>query len=378
MYGNDSRTRELRLLRPAWAEIDQGAIRANLAIGRKLVGEGVKVYFVCKGDGFGFGAATVAKLAAEAGVDAFCVGSPEEGVAIREAGIDHEILLFASTLPEDAARVAALGMTVTIQSIESLQAFIAAGVAVDAFLEIDPGFGRFGFLPSQWGAAFKALAAQSSVRLQGIYTHLSSPGDESITDRQAGAFDAALADAKAAGFDDVTTMLASSRVMIAHPHLCYRACDPGRLLYGALDHEWMERASLKPMLKAIRGRIIHVQEHPAGSMLGIGYAAPIRLERAVRIGVVPIGFGDGLNHVPPLGRVLVEGKEAAVMGRRSLQHTVIDLTELPEAGIGSVVTLLGEDGGTTIRIDELAETLKLPVMELLPRLARTLPHVPVI
>jgi alanine racemase len=375
MHSNDSRTRELRLLRPAWAEIDQGAIRENLVIGRKLIGEGVKVYFVCKGDGFGFGAAAVAKLAAEAGVDAFCVGSPEEGMAIRDAGIDHEILLFASTLPEDAGRVAELGMTVTIQSMESLQAFIAAGVAVDAFVEIDPGFGRFGFLPSQWSGAFKALAEQSTVRLKGIYTHLSSPGDDAVTGIQAGVFDAALADAKAVGFDDVTTMLASSRVMIAHPHLGYRACDPGRLLYGALDREWMERTSLRPMLKAVRGRVIHVQEHPAGSVLGIGYAAPIRLERAVRVGVVPIGFGDGLNHVPPLGRVLIHGKEAPVMGRRSLQHTVVDLTELPEANIGSVVTVLGEDGGERITIDELADALNLPVLELLPRLARSLPHV---
>ncbi|MFM0336869.1 alanine racemase [Paraburkholderia fungorum] len=104
-------------------------------------------------------AAKVARLAAQAGVDGFCVGSPEEGVAIRNAGIDRDILLFASTLPEDAAQVAALGLTVTIQSHESLRAFIDAGVAVDAFLEIDPGFGRFGFLPSQWQAAFEALRA---------------------------------------------------------------------------------------------------------------------------------------------------------------------------------------------------------------------------
>ncbi|KVS61698.1 alanine racemase [Burkholderia cepacia] len=375
MYENDPQARELRLLRPAWAEINRGAIAENLAVARSLVRDGVKVYFVCKGDGFGFGAATVARLAADAGVDGFCVGSPEEGAAIRAAGINHEVLLFASTLPEDAARVASLGLTVTIQSMESLHAFVCAGVAVDAFVEIDPGFGRFGFLPSQWREAFRILAAQSVVRLKGVYTHLSSPGDDIVTGRQAGVFDAALADARAAGFDDVTTMLASSRVMISHPELSYRAVDPGRLLYGALDREWMERVPLRPMLRAVRARIIHVQQHPAGSMLGIGYAAPIRLERAMRVGVVPIGFGDGLNHVPPLGRVLVCGAQAQVLGRRSLQHTVIDLTDLPDAGIGSVVTLVGEDGGQRITIDELADTLKLPVMELLPRLVRSLPQI---
>ncbi|BEU28102.1 alanine racemase [Paraburkholderia sp. 22B1P] len=375
MEKNDQRVRELRLLRPAWAEIDSGAIRANLSVARKLVREGVKIYFVCKGNGFGFGAANVAKLADAAGIDGFCVGSPEEGVAIREAGVEREVLLFASTLPEDAARVASLGLTVTIQSMESLSAFVSAGVPVDAFVEIDPGFGRFGFLSLQWREAFTALAAQSTVRLKGIYTHLSSPGDEEVTARQAGVFDAAVADAKAAGFDKVTTMLASSRVMLAHPNLDYQAVDPGRLLYGALDREWMEMAPLRPMLRAVRGRIIHIQEHPAGSMLGIGYATPIRLEHAMRVGVVPIGFGDGLNHVPPLGQVLIDGASAPVMGRRSLQHTVIDLTHLPSARVGSVVTFVGQDEEATITIDELANTLAVPVMELLPRLLRSLPHV---
>ncbi|MDR5748287.1 alanine racemase [Caballeronia sp. LZ029] len=366
--------RDYRLLRPAWVEIDEGAIAANLAVARKLAG-GAKIWFVCKGDGFGFGAAKVARLADAAGVDGFCVGSPEEGMAIRAAGVMRDILLFASTLPEDAARVAALGLIVTIQSMESLRAFVAAGVPVDAFIEIDPGFGRFGFLASQWAEAFAVLAQQSSVRLKGVYTHLSSPGDEAITARQAGVFDAALADAHSAGLRDLETMLASSRVMIAHPELRYSAVDPGRLLYGALDAEWMARVPLRPMLSAIRGRIIHVQEHPAGSTLGIGYAAPIRLEHAMRVGVVPIGFGDGLNHVPPFGRVLVGGRDATIMGRRSLQHTVIDLSALPEAGVASVETIVGEDDGGYIGIDELADAMRIPVMELLPRVVRMLPQI---
>ena len=209
-----------RLLRPSWAEIDYDAIRSNLAVARGIVGSAAKVYFVCKGDGFGFGAASVARLAAQAGVDGFCVGSPEEGMAIRQAGIDLDILLFASTLPSDAAKVASLGLTVTIQSIESLRAFIAAGVPVDAFVEIDPGFGRFGFLPSQWPVAFKALRAQSAVRLKGVYTHLSSPESTAITLDQQSVFDAALTDARAAGFDQAIAMLASSPGHDRSPSSC--------------------------------------------------------------------------------------------------------------------------------------------------------------
>jgi alanine racemase len=79
--------------------------------------------------------------------------------------------------------------------------------------------------------------------------------------------------------------------------------------------------------------------------------------------------------VPPLGRVLVSGRNAPILGRRSLQHTVIDLTALPEVGVGGVVTFVGEDGGGVIGIDELAEAVRVPVMELLPRVVRMLPHI---
>jgi alanine racemase len=137
----------------------------------------------------------------------------------------------------------------------------------------------------------------------------------------------------------------------------------------------MHRAKLRPLLSAVRARIIHVQQHAAGTMLGLGYGAPMQLTEPVRLGVIPIGFWDGLNHVPPLGDVLLHGRRARVVGRRSFQHTVIDITGIPEATVGSVATLVGCDGTETIAIDELAEVLRLPVMELVPRLARSLPHV---
>ncbi|MNF26797.1 Alanine racemase [compost metagenome] len=363
-----------RSLRPSWAEIDHDAIRSNMVVARSLIPASTKIYMVCKGDGYGFGAATVAKLAAEAGADGLCVGSPEEGVAIRNAGVDLEVLLFASTLPEDTVKVASLGLTLTIESLESLEAFIACGVEVNAFVEIDPGFGRFGLLPEQWAYAFESLKNQTKVKLRGIYAHLSSPDDNEVTKNQVAVFNAALQKAEAAGFSDLMFMLASSRVMMAHPSLAYGAVDPGRLLYGALDGSGMDKLPLKPMLKAVRGRIVHVQEHLAGSVLGVGYGTPIVLEKNMKIGVVPIGFGDGLNHIPPLGNAIVNGVFAPVLGRRSLQHSMLDLTHIPSAEIGTVATFLGEDGDCRITLDEVAGNMNVGVLELTPRLAKNLPH----
>jgi alanine racemase len=364
-----------RRLRPSWVELDGDAVAANVARARECVGPDRKIYFVCKGDGFGFGAAWVARQAVDAGVDAICVGSPEEAVSIREADVKCDILLFASTLPEQAAQVAQLDVTVTLHSPESIEAYAKLGKPVEAFVEVDCGFGRFGLARSQWAACFARLRDLPQIRLRGLYGHLSSPEDAKITGDQSGIFDEAHVAAKAAGFDALELVLASSRVMILHPQLSYTGVDPGRLIYGALDAPYMRRAKLRPLLAAVRSRVIHVQEHAAGAVLGLGYGAPLQLTEPVRLGVIPIGFWDGLNHVPPLGDVLLHGRRARVVGRRSFQHTVIDITDIPEAKVGSVATLVGRDGPENIEVDELAEVMRLPVMELVPRLARSLPHV---
>ncbi|HSV80304.1 MAG TPA: alanine racemase [Ramlibacter sp.] len=366
---------QARLLRPSWAELDPSALRSNVQAARRAIGPDRKIWFVCKGDGFGFGAARVAAWALEAGVDALCVGSPEEAWAMRQAGIGAEILLFASTLPEEVAALAELGLILSIHSPRMLDAIAALDRPVQAFVEIDCGFGRFGLQPAQWRDTLQRLRGLPQVRLRGLYSHLSAPEDAATSARQASVFAQSIADAERAGFAGLEHVLASSRVIILHPQLHHTGVDPGRFIYGALDAGLMERAGLQPLLHAIRGRIIHVQEHPAGTTLGLGYGASIVADRPLRLAVVPIGFWDGLNHAPPLGRVIVAGQYATVVGRRSFQHTVIDVTAVPEADVGSVVTLVGRDGDCAIAIDEVAATLNLPTMELLPRLVRGLPHV---
>lgn len=369
-------TLEARLLRPSWAELDPQALRHNVRQARRIVGPQRRIWFVCKGDGFGFGAARVAGWALAAGVDGLCAGSPEEALAMRTAGIRAEILLFACTLPQDIAALAELDVILSIHSLEMLEAIAALQRPVQAFIEIDCDFGRFGLQPAQWRGALQRLQGLPAVRLRGLYSHLSAPEDAATSARQAAVFAQAIADAQAAGFTELEHVLASSRVMILHPELHHTGVDPGRFIYGAaLAGELVQRAELRPLLHAIRGRIIHVQQHPAGVPLGLGYGAEIVPEQPVRLAVVPIGFWDGLNHAPPLGRAIVHGQFVPVVGRRSFQHTVLDVSAVSQAGIGSVATFVGSDGDCSISMDELADTLKLPAMELLPRLVRSLPHV---
>lgn len=365
-----------RLLRPSWAELDFGALSRNVAAARKRVGPDVRIYFVCKGDGFGFGAAAVAKAAERAGVDGFCAGSPDEIVSIRSTGTTLPVLLFASTIPADLPAAARLGATVTVQSIADAEAVIAAGEAIEVFVEVDCGLGRYGLRREQWPGVLQRLRAASHVTVRGLYSHLSTPDDPATSRDQAALFRQAAADAAEAGHDDLTLILASSRVVLAYPDMLFNAVDPGRLIYGGgLDENWMEIGTLSPLLKAVKSRIIQIQEHPPGTVLGIGYGAPIAIAHGMRTAVAPIGFWDGLNHIPPLGEVLIRGRRCPVLGRRTFQHSVIDVTALGDVALGDEVVLLGSQGSEEISIHDLARAIGIPVIELVPRLARCLPHV---
>ena len=126
-------------------------------------------------------------------------------------------------------------------------------------------------------------------------------------------------------------------------------------------------------LDPIDPRKIDIKEFPVGAI--VGFLGDMPLETPARLAVLPIGFGDGFNHQAPLGEVLVEGERARVVGRRGIEHTVIDISEAATVQIGSEVVLLGRQGSQEIAGAELSEWLGLPQMELLPRLARTLPRV---
>ena len=356
--------------RPAWVEIDLGAIAHNVRLTRELIGPKVKLFAVCKADAMGCGLIPVARTMAAAGADAFALSDPDDVPKLKSAGLTLPVFLFASTLPEQAAQVAALGAIVAVHDIPSLKAFAALDRPVEAFIKIDCGMGRLGFTEGQWRSAFEAAREAPMLRVRGLYTHMSKPEDREITRDQAARFERACADATAMGLRDLEKIGASSRVVLGYPEYHYTAVDPGRLLLGMLSPPWAHMLPLRPAVSAVKSRIIQLQHHPAGATLGIGYGQPIASDRPLRTAVAPIGFHDGLNHAPPLGEVLVCGRRAPVLGRRSIEHSLIDVTEIPESEVGSEVVLLGRQGGEEITGDEFADSIGLPLLELLPRLAR--------
>lgn len=362
-----------RMLRPSWVEIDLAALRANAATMRRFVGDRVRFVAVVKSNGFGCGAAPSAKALLAGGADAVAVGSPADVAAIRQAGITAPVLLYASTLPESAREVAGLGATVTLHDLDAVHAFAALGEPVEAYLKIEVGLGRLGIALEHLEAALATIRRSASLRVTGIYTHLSGPGDPARIAAQLARFSRACEIASAAGLRDLTRMTAGSHAVLAHPESHLDAVNPGRCLFGLLEGEWTRKIAMRAVVSRICSRILQVKTFAAGE--SVGYLGGAALSSPKRLAVFPMGFGDGFNHLPPLGEALVAGKRVPLMTRRGIEHMVIDVTAVPQAQVGSEVVLLGRQGEDLISAAELCEWVSLPMLELLPRLARTIPRV---
>ena len=358
-------------LRPAWVEIDLAALAHNVAEVRRLCG-GATLFAVCKGDAYGCGAERTAPVMRAAGVDGFAVADAEDARRIRAAGVDSPILLYGGTTPDllDAALMP--GVIATVHDAAGMEALAALGRPVEAYVEVDCGFGRLGFTPEEWPGAFARLAASNQVRVSGLYTHFSDPGDAAVTARQSALFARAQGDAAEAGLAGLVSMTASSRVLLGYPDQVLDAVNPGRMLYGMLEAPWDAEGNFRPVLSAVKSRVIQVRDLPED--FGVGYGGTRRAGR-MRTAVIAFGFKDGIPRAPAGGEVLIRGRRVPVLGLRSTEHTVLDVTDVPDAAVGDEVVLLGRQEDAAIEGIEVCTMYKTEMIELLPRLGRSLPRV---
>jgi alanine racemase len=352
--------------RPAWSEIDLDALAHNVRVIRAMLRPTDRFYAVCKNDAYGCGAHESARTMLEAGADAFAVSDPADAQRIRAAGIDAPILLYASTCPDQADAVADLGLIATVHDFSGLAALTRVKRTVDVHVEVDCGYGRLGFTPGEWDEAFCTLRAAPNLRVVGLYTHIANVEVQAAVAAQADLFKRAAAAAEGAGLRNLERMAASSRVMLGYPELNLNAVNPGRMLYGMIEDPWRGHADLRPVIRAIKSRVLQVKTIPASFPFDDPRhkAAPGTLRTAV----IAFGFKDGLPREPAGGTVLVRGRRARILGARATEHTVIDVTDIPGVEAGDDVVIVGQQGDETISGHEAVATYKMAMIELLPRM----------
>jgi alanine racemase len=350
--------------RASWVEIDGGAIRHNLRLIRELAGT-ARVYAVCKGDAYGFDAASIARMAADEHIDALACGDPDDARAIRAAGVTLPMLLYGVTEAHDLPSLAPLDVVVTAHDVATLDACLAHDLAFS--VKLDAGFNRLGFREQDLAPVLAAAGRHPRARVRGLYTHLfdnDSPASIAVQMRR---FEAMATRIEAAGWRGCERMVASSRILIGAPQLALDAVNPGRLVYGLLEPPWNGRVDAHSALAAVKARIISLKRLATGT--APGYSAGTVCRDSV-VAVIPFGFADGYPRLPAGGTVLVRGRRAPLLGPRHTEHAMVDVTDVPGVALGDEVVLLGRQEDDTITIDEIVAATGVPLIELVPRLAR--------
>ncbi|HWO58103.1 MAG TPA: alanine racemase [bacterium] len=359
-----------------YCEIDLSALRSNFGLLKAAIGPQRDILLVVKSDAYGHGAGTVAAVAAEFGISRFAVVSVDEGMALRRADVDGEIVLLHPPADTDLPAVTEWNLTPSISSEESALAYsrLAGSRVLPLHIEINTGLSRLGL---DWESAadrIARIAALPNVRIAGLYTHYrahySASGDaiQEQTDR----FRHVLDGLKQLGIDPGFRHAASSYPVAYHPVTAFDGIRVGIVAYGAMDPPPGPLAGIRPVM-SVRSRILHQRRIQAGEWVhyGDGFQAP----RAMTIAVIPIGYGMGYTrHLSNNGEMLIRGTRCPIVGVVGMDLTMVDVSHLDHAAIGDPVTVIGRDGQETITALELAKRAGTIAYEITCRLGNGLPR----
>jgi len=384
--------------RPVWAEVSLNALRQNLEAIRNYVNPASeqreiprKVLCIVKGNGYGHGGPDVSKALEKFGADWFGVASAGEGIELRKAGVRKPILVLGGFWPGEEKNLIAHDLTPAIHRCEHLALFDAAAVKarkrhVAIHLKIDTGMNRLGISASDMDCFANRLAKCKHLELNGTFTHLAS--SEVFTDTPTGRetaeqlklFFGALDRLRARGVSPGLVHIANSAAIAARPETWADMVRPGAVLYGyhpgfdPLDLRTLYEAKLvlQPVM-SLRARLINVRSVSAGA--GVGYNASWVAKRPSRVAVLSAGYGDGIhrslgNH----GCVYIRGHKAPIIGIVSMDVSMLDVTDVPDAVIGDIATLYGTDGDNVYPANVIARSIHTVTSDLISGVSRRVPR----
>lgn len=343
-------------MRPTYAEVDLGAIRANVRALRRAAGAGVAVMAVVKADGYGHGAIRVSRTALEAGAACLGVAIPEEGAALREAGLAAPIFVLGLSTPDQLPLIVEHGLVATIATLDGARALSAvartAGTRARVVLKVDTGMGRIGVPPADAPALVAALGELPGIELQGLFTHFAHADAEDLTHARAqlSAF-GTLLDALAVHLRWISA--ANSAALLTLPGARFNLVRPGVALYGLPPAKRLGLAvPLRPAMQ-LKTRIVFLKRLPAGATVSYGctYTAP----RDTWIATLPVGYADGYSRRLSDGApVLIGGRRHPLAGRICMDQVMVDLGPETQARVGDEAVLFGRQGGDEVTVTELA------------------------
>lgn len=344
-------------IRSTVADIDLDAIASNVEAVRARAK--ADVIAVVKADAYGHGAQAVAETCFEAGAVMVAVAEVEEGLALREGGVNGPILVFLG--PTDSSEVAhavAQDLLMVVWDVERARAISEAASVLRrtarVHFKVDTGLTRLGAPMSEAAARYRAIASLPHVEIDGIFTHFATADDPDTSNDRA----------QLARFREVLSTIAD------RPRLVHAAASAGVAAFGPLEGMNAVRTGLAvyglhaaphlvgalPLRPALswRSRVHRLSRVPAGT--GVSYGHEYHVPHDGLIATVPVGYGDGLPRIAgKRGAVLLRGRRVGFAGRICMDLVMLDVTDIPDAREGDDIVLIGEQAGAKQTAEDLAE-----------------------
>ena len=362
-----------------WAEIDLDAIAENVRAIKQHIGDRVELIAVVKANAYGHGAVPVAHAALQAGATRLAVHRMTEGIELRQAGISAPIIIMGYTPPSGVEQIIQWNLTpslITLEFAESLSSLASSkGIQIPAHIKVDTGMNRYGILPPEVLGFSQSLLRLPGLFLEGLFTHFATAdwNEQVFIRRQLAVFNDVVAVLQANHIEIPILHAANSATTFRLPDAHFNAVRIGIAMYG-LDpsDEWSPVFEIRPAL-TMKSLVSRVRDIPAG--VGISYGRTYITEKAIRVALVPTGYGDGFHRIlSNKGEVLIRGKRAPILGRICMDQFVVDISGIPCVKQDDEVVIIGRQGEDTIRAEEIARlagTINYEVTtSLLPRVTR--------
>ncbi len=362
-----------------WLEVDLGAIKGNLQRIRAMTGR--KVMAVIKANGYGHGALAVARAVQEAGADWCGVARIEEALYLRESGVDSDIMVLGYTPPALIPQAIAANIHVAIYDIEMARAYEALAASprlgnarLKAHLKVETGMGRLGMVPALVPDFLERMQKNPRIVIDGIFTHFARADEPhaASTAEQLARFNALLETLRRADLCPPMVHAANSAAVLNYPEAYYDMVRPGIAIYGLNPSPESRLPEGFRTALTWKARLTSVRTLPPGH--GVSYGSIYVTSARERIGVIPIGYGDGFRRNSGQ-KAIIHGEMVDVIGRVCMDQCMLQLDKIPRARVGDEVVLLGQQGDRRISADDLAARWGTINYEVVCGLADRLPRV---
>lgn len=351
------------MMRPIQALISRAALQHNFAIVREQAKQS-KIMAVVKANAYGHGLIPVAHALHDA--DGFAMLNIAEAIDLREAGFEQPLLLLEGVFGEQELRLAAsFDISIVVHHASQLAMLEQAKLIkpVGIYLKMNTGMNRLGFMPQDFIEAYQHLAVCSNVNEITLMTHFATADEAVGIEKPLACFEQAVATLKA------PVSLANSATILRYPNAHKDWVRPGIMLYGATPVSGTPAAAfgLNPVMR-LHSQLISIQSLAAGE--SVGYGATFTADKPMRIGIVACGYADGYpRHAPTGTPISIAGAVSRTVGRVSMDMLFCDITDIPDATVGSAVQLWGD----IVPVDDVAEMSGTVGYELLCAVAPRVP-----